>query len=45
LILKGYSFSLKVFFAMTRNKSEEQILRISGIDVREDCLSHGRRVH
>ncbi|KAF0748837.1 piggyBac transposable element-derived protein 4-like [Aphis craccivora] len=35
-------FPVKACFAMTINKSQEQTLKIAGIDVREDCFSHGK---
>jgi ATP-dependent DNA helicase PIF1 len=35
-------FPLRVCFAMTTNKSQGQSLREAGIDVRQDCFSHGQ---
>ena len=39
---KRLQFPLKVCFAMTINKPQGQTLRISGLDLREDCFSHGQ---
>ncbi|XP_022166649.1 uncharacterized protein LOC111031137 [Myzus persicae] len=39
---KRMQFPVKVCFAMTINKSQGQTLKITGIDVREDCFSHGQ---
>jgi len=39
---KRMQFPVKVCFAMTINKSQGQTLKIAGIDVREDCFSHGQ---
>lgn len=39
---KRMQFPIKVCFAMTINKSQGQTLKIAGIDVREDCFSHGQ---
>lgn len=33
---------LKVCFAMTINKSQGQSLSMAGIDLREECFSHGQ---
>ncbi|KAL4142948.1 hypothetical protein QTP88_005336 [Uroleucon formosanum] len=41
---KRMQFPVKVCFAMTINKSQGQTLKTSGIDVREDCFSHGHYV-
>ncbi|XP_060845791.1 uncharacterized protein LOC132925411 [Rhopalosiphum padi] len=38
---KRMQFHVKVCFAMTIYKSQEQTLKIAGNDVREDCFSHG----
>lgn len=35
-------FPLKVCFAMTINKSQGQTFKLTGIDLREDCFSHGQ---
>lgn len=35
-------FPLKVSFAMTINKSQGQSLKVAGIDLSEDCFSHGQ---
>ncbi|XP_075213764.1 uncharacterized protein LOC142319970 [Lycorma delicatula] len=39
---KRMQFPVKVCFAMTINKSQGQTLQVAGIDVREDCFSHGQ---
>ncbi|KAL4143377.1 hypothetical protein QTP88_005714 [Uroleucon formosanum] len=39
---KRIQFPVKVCFAMTINKSQGQTLKIAGIEVREDCFSHGQ---
>src|SRR6201996_9581617 len=39
---KRLQFPLKVCFAMTINKSQGQSLKLAGIDLREDCFSHGQ---
>lgn len=39
---KRLQFPLKVCFAMTINKSQGQSLKVAGIDLREDCFSHGQ---
>lgn len=39
---KRLQFPLKVCFAMTINKSQGQTLKFVGIDLREDCFSHGQ---
>jgi hypothetical protein len=38
---KRMQFPVKVCFAMTIYKSQGQTLKIAGIDVNEDCFSHG----
>jgi len=35
-------FPVKVCFAMTINKSQGKTLKFAGINVREDCFSHGQ---
>lgn len=39
---KRIQFPLKVCFAMTINKSQGQTLKFAGIDLRENCFSHGQ---
>ncbi|KAL4098638.1 hypothetical protein QTP88_023201 [Uroleucon formosanum] len=39
---KRIQFPVISCFAMTINKSQGQTLKIAGIDVREDCFSHGQ---
>lgn len=39
---KRIQFPLKVCFAMTINKSQGQSLKMAGIDLTEDCFSHGQ---
>ena len=39
---KRLQFPVKVCFAMTINKSQGQSLKIAGIDLRDDCFSHGQ---
>jgi ATP-dependent DNA helicase PIF1 len=39
---KRIQFPLKLCFAMTINKSQGQSLKLAGIDLREDCFSHGQ---
>ncbi|XP_025408974.1 uncharacterized protein LOC112682560 [Sipha flava] len=39
---KRLQFPLKVCFAMTINKSQGQTLKFAGIDLRENCFSHGQ---
>jgi hypothetical protein len=39
---KRIQFPLKVCFAMTINKSQRQSLSMAGIDLREECFSHGQ---
>ena len=38
---KRTQFPIKVCFAVTINKSQGQSLKVAGIDLREDCFSHG----
>ncbi|XP_050062985.1 uncharacterized protein LOC126552337 [Aphis gossypii] len=40
--LKRIQFPLKVCFVMTINKSQGQSLSMTGIDLREECFSHGQ---
>ncbi|XP_050055002.1 uncharacterized protein LOC126549554 [Aphis gossypii] len=40
--LKGIQFPLKVCFVITINKSQGQSLSMTGIDLREECFSHGQ---
>ncbi|GFY60439.1 ATP-dependent DNA helicase [Trichonephila inaurata madagascariensis] len=39
---KRIEFTLKLCFAMTINKSQDQSLGIAGIDLQTPCFSHGR---
>jgi len=39
---KRMQFPVKVCFAMTINKSQGQTLKTVGIDLREDCFTHGQ---
>ena len=39
---KRLQFPIKICFAMTINKSQGQTLKIAGIDLTEDCFSHGQ---
>lgn len=39
---KRLQFPIKVCFGMTINKSQGQSLKVAGIDLREDCFSHGQ---
>lgn len=39
---KRLQFPLKICFAMTINKAQGQSLKLAGIDLREDCFSHGQ---
>lgn len=39
---KRLQFPLKVCFVMTINKFQRQSLKMAGIDLREDCFSHGQ---
>ncbi|XP_026822481.1 uncharacterized protein LOC113560665 [Rhopalosiphum maidis] len=39
---KRLQFPLKVCFALTLNKSQGQTLKFAGIDLRDNCSSHGR---
>jgi len=39
---KRIQFPIKVCFAMTINKSQGQSLNMAGINLREDCFSHGQ---
>lgn len=39
---KRVQFPLKVSFAMTINKAQGQSLKVAGIDLTEDCFSHGQ---
>ncbi|XP_071575067.1 uncharacterized protein [Temnothorax nylanderi] len=39
---KRLQFPIKVCFAMTINKSQGQSLKVAGIDLSEDCFSHGQ---
>lgn len=39
---KRLQFPLKVCFAITINKSQGQSLKIAGLDLRDDCFSHGQ---
>ncbi|KAF0759096.1 ATP-dependent DNA helicase PIF1-like [Aphis craccivora] len=38
---KIIQFQLKVCFAVTITKSQGQSLNMAGIDLREECFSHG----
>lgn len=39
---KRLQFPIKVCFAMTINKSQGQTLKFAGVDLRQDCFSHGQ---
>ncbi|CAH2092925.1 unnamed protein product [Euphydryas editha] len=39
---KRVEFPVSVCFAMTINKSQGQILRVAGVDLRTSCFSHGQ---
>eukprot|EP00102_Acyrthosiphon_pisum_P013772 XP_008183482.1 PREDICTED: ATP-dependent DNA helicase pif1-like [Acyrthosiphon pisum] len=39
---KRLQFPINVFFAMTINKSQRQSLKIAGIDLSDDCFTHGQ---
>ncbi|XP_046659899.1 ATP-dependent DNA helicase PIF1-like [Homalodisca vitripennis] len=39
---KRLQFPVKLCFAMTINKSQGQSLKMAGVDLREDCFSHGQ---
>ncbi|XP_044590563.1 ATP-dependent DNA helicase pif1-like [Cotesia glomerata] len=39
---KCLQFPVKVCYAMTINKAQEQSLKMAGIDLRNDCFSHGQ---
>lgn len=39
---KRLQFPLKISFAITINKSQGQSLRVAGIDLSEECFSHGQ---
>ena len=39
---KRRQFPIKVCFAMTINKAQGQSLKMAGVDLREDCFSHGQ---
>ena len=39
---KRLQFPLKLCFAMTVNKAQGQSLKMAGVDLREDCFSHGQ---
>ena len=39
---KRLQFPVKLCFAMTINKSQGQTLKLAGVDLREDCFSHGQ---
>ncbi|KAL4113423.1 hypothetical protein QTP88_017045 [Uroleucon formosanum] len=39
---KRLQFPLKICFAMTINESQGQTLKFAGIDLRENCFSHGQ---
>ncbi|CAK1578561.1 unnamed protein product [Parnassius mnemosyne] len=39
---KRIEFPLKVCFTITINKSQGQTLKIAGVDLRENCFSHGQ---
>ena len=39
---KRLQFPIKVCFAMTINKAQGQSLKMAGVDLREDCFSHGQ---
>ncbi|XP_060881929.1 uncharacterized protein LOC132953554 [Metopolophium dirhodum] len=39
---KRLQFPIKVYFAMTINKLQGQSLKIAGIDLSDDCFTHGQ---
>uniref|UniRef100_A0A2S2NQ10 ATP-dependent helicase RRM3 n=1 Tax=Schizaphis graminum TaxID=13262 RepID=A0A2S2NQ10_SCHGA len=39
---KRLQFPIKVCFAMTINKAQGQSLKVAGVDLRNDCFSHGQ---
>lgn len=39
---KRLQFPVKVCFAITINKSQGQTLSLAGLDLRDDCFSHGQ---
>ncbi|XP_065356368.1 uncharacterized protein LOC135950766 [Calliphora vicina] len=39
---KRLQFPLKISFAITINKSQGQSLKVAGVDLNEDCFSHGQ---
>ena len=39
---KRLQFPLKLCFAITINKCQGQTLKVAGVDLREDCFSHGQ---
>lgn len=39
---KRLQFPVKVCYAMTINKAQGQSLKMAGIDLRNDCFSHGQ---
>ncbi len=39
---KRLQFPVKVCFAMTINKAQGQSLKVAGVDLRNDCFSHGQ---
>lgn len=39
---KRLLFPVKVCFAMTINKAQGQSLKVAGVDLRNDCFSHGQ---
>ncbi|XP_015380518.1 PREDICTED: uncharacterized protein LOC107174180 [Diuraphis noxia] len=39
---KRMQFPVKACFAITINKSRRQTLKFAGIEIREDCFSHGQ---
>jgi len=39
---KRLQFPIKVYFAMTINRSQEWLLKIAGIDLSDDRFSHGQ---
>ena len=39
---KRLEFPIKACFAMTINKAQGQSLKVAGVDLRNDCFSHGQ---
>lgn len=39
---KRLQFPVKLCYAMTINKAQGQTLKVAGVDLRNDCFSHGQ---